>query len=128
MPFNIIRADITKVKADAIVNTANPQVAVGAGVDQAIYEAAGAKALLAERAKIGPMRPGQAAATPAFALDAKYIIHTVGPAWRGGGYGEREAVAIADAAATPHTNILLVIFIMLSFQLVLSKVYHFKPP
>ena len=93
MPFNIIRADITKVKADAIVNTANPQVAVGAGVDQAIYEAAGAKALLAERAKIGPMRPGQAAATPAFALDAKYIIHTVGPAWRGGGYGEREAVA-----------------------------------
>lgn len=93
MPFNIIRADITKVKADAIVNTANPQVAVGAGVDQAIYEAAGAKALLAERAKIGPMKPGQAAATPAFALDAKYIIHTVGPAWRGGGYGECEAVA-----------------------------------
>lgn len=93
MPLNIIRNDITRVSADAIVNTANPQVAVGAGVDQAIYEAAGAEQLLAERAKIGPMQPGHAAVTPAFALDAKYIIHTVGPAWRGGSYGERETVA-----------------------------------
>lgn len=93
MPLNIIRSDITKVKADAIVNTANPEVAIGYGVDQAIYEAAGKEQLLAERAKIGPMNPGQAAATPAFALDAKYIIHTIGPAWEGGGYGEREAVA-----------------------------------
>lgn len=93
MPLNIIRNDISKVKADAIVNTANPNVAIGAGVDQTIYEAAGAEQLLAERAKIGPMKPGQAAATPAFNLDAKYIIHTVGPAWLGGDYGEREAVA-----------------------------------
>lgn len=93
MPLNIIRNDISKVTADAIVNTANPQVAIGYGVDQSIYEAAGAEQLLAERAKIGPMRPGQAAATPAFALDAKYIIHTVGPVWEGGGCGEREAVA-----------------------------------
>ncbi len=93
MPLNIIRNDISKVSADAIVNTANPQVAIGYGVDQSIYEAAGAEQLLAERAKIGPMRPGQAAATPAFALDAKYIIHTVGPVWEGGGYGERETVA-----------------------------------
>ncbi len=93
MPFNIIRNDISKVKADAIVNTANANVAVGAGVDQAIYEAAGFDDLLAERAKIGPMKPGQAAATPAFALDAKYIIHTIGPAWQGGNYHERETVA-----------------------------------
>ena len=93
MPLHIIRNDISRVSADAIVNTANPQVAVGAGVDQAIYEAAGWPQLLAEREKIGPMQPGQAAATPAFALDAKYIIHTVGPVWRGGDYGEREAVA-----------------------------------
>ncbi|MCR5034335.1 MAG: macro domain-containing protein [Clostridia bacterium] len=93
MPLNIIRADITKVKADAIVNTANPMVAIGAGVDQAIYDAAGAEQLLAERAKIGPMKPGQAAATPAFGLDAKYIIHTIGPAWEGGKYGEYDAVA-----------------------------------
>ena len=93
MPLNIIRNDISKVSADAIVNTANPEVAVGAGVDQTIYEAAGMEELLAERAKIGPMEPGEAAVTPAFGLDAKYIIHTVGPAWRGGDYGEREAVA-----------------------------------
>ncbi|MDO4834706.1 MAG: macro domain-containing protein, partial [Bacillota bacterium] len=93
MPLKIIRNDISKASADAIVNTANPQVAVGAGVDQTIYEAAGSRELLAERAKIGPMSPGQSAATPAFALDAKYIIHTVGPAWEGGGCGEREAVA-----------------------------------
>ena len=93
MPLNIIRNDISKVKADAIVNTANANVAVGAGVDQAIYEAAGFDELLAERAKIGPMKPGQAAATPAFALDAKYIIHTIGPAWQGGNYHERETVA-----------------------------------
>ena len=93
MPFNIIRNDISKVKADAIVNTANANVAVGAGVDQAIYEAAGFDELLAERAKIGPMKPGQAAWTPAFALDAKYIIHTIGPAWQGGNYHERETVA-----------------------------------
>ncbi len=93
MPLNIIRNDITRVSADAIVNTANPQVAVGAGVDQAIYEAAGAEQLLAARAKIGPMQPGQAAVTPAFRLDAEYIIHTVGPVWQGGDHGEREAVA-----------------------------------
>ena len=93
MPLNIIRNDITRVSADAIVNTANPMVAVGAGVDQSIYEAAGFEQLLAERAKIGPMEPGQAAVTPAFGLDAKYIIHTVGPAWRGGDYRERETVA-----------------------------------
>ncbi|MGX8704706.1 MAG: macro domain-containing protein, partial [bacterium] len=93
MPLNIIRNDISKVQADAIVNTANPDVAIGAGVDKTIYDAAGAEQLLAERAKIGPMKPGQAAYTPAFNLDAKYIIHTVGPAWEGGGHGEREAVA-----------------------------------
>ncbi len=88
MAFRIIRNDITKVTADAIVNTANPDVAYASGVDGAIYEAAGAKALLAEREKIGEMNVGQAAATPAFALDAKYIIHTVGPAWVDGKHGE----------------------------------------
>ena len=93
MPLSIIRNDITRVSADAIVNTANPQVAVGEGTDLAIYEAAGMGALLEERARIGEMEPGQAAVTPAFALDAKYIIHTVGPAWRGGDNGEREIVA-----------------------------------
>ena len=93
MPLSIIRNDITRVSADAIVNTANPHVAVGEGTDLAIYEAAGMEALLDERAKIGDLEPGKAAVTPAFALDAKYIIHTVGPAWRGGDHGEKETVA-----------------------------------
>ena len=71
MPFQIIRNDITKVRADVIVNTANPQPKIGSGTDSAVYAAAGADALLAERRKIGSIEPGQAAATPAFALPAK---------------------------------------------------------
>ncbi len=82
MPFKIVRNDITKMKVDAVVNSANPNVAVGRGVDQHIYSAAGWDKLFAERVKIGPMRRGSAAITPAFDLDAKYIIHTVGPRWK----------------------------------------------
>ena len=93
MALQIIRNNIVNVEADAIVNTANPKIAVGNGVDCAIYTAAGWDRLLEARAEIGEMRPGEAAYTPAFDLRAKYIIHTVGPAWRGGEYGEREAVA-----------------------------------
>ena len=90
MPFQIIRNDITKVKADAIVNTANPKPAIGSGTDSAIYKAAGKTRLLAERKKLGDIAPGAAAYTRAFRLNAKYIIHTVGPAWDGGEHGERE--------------------------------------
>lgn len=93
MALQIIRNNIINVSADAIVNTANPEVAVGRGVDYEIYKAAGFDELLEARKAIGPMMPGQAAYTPAFGLDAKYIIHTVGPAWRGGAFGERETVA-----------------------------------
>ncbi len=90
MPFQIIRNDITKVKADAIVNTANPFVNIGAGVDSAIYEAAGREQLLAARNKIGVLEPGEAAITSAFNLDAKYIIHVSSPWWCGGEKGEAE--------------------------------------
>ena len=92
MPFQIIRNDITKVKADAIVNTANPCPVYASGTDAAIYEAAGADRLLAERKKIGDIRPGDAAVTPAFDLDAQYIIHTVGPSWIDGYHEERETL------------------------------------
>lgn len=88
MPFQIIRNDITKVKADAIVNTANPQPIYGGGVDSAVYHAAGAAELLAEREKIGVIPRGQAVYTPAFKLNAKYIIHTVAPVWIDGEHGE----------------------------------------
>ena len=93
MPFRIVRDNIINVKADAIVNTANPRPVVGTGVDTAIYEAAGREQLLAERRKIGKIRRGDAAATPAFALPAKCIIHTVGTHWRGGLFGERKILA-----------------------------------
>ena len=92
MAFRIVRNDITKVKADAIVNTANPEPTYADGTDRAIYEAAGPELLLAERQRIGRLNVGQAAPTPAFALHARYIIHTVGPSWEGGDHGETEAL------------------------------------
>ena len=81
MPFSIIRDDITRVKADAIVNTANPKPVIGAGTDNAIYTAAGKEKLLAARKLIGDIKPGEAIETAAYNLDAKYIIHTVCIAW-----------------------------------------------
>lgn len=90
MPFQIIRNDITKVKADAIVNTANPKPVIGDGTDRAIYSTAGEKQLLAQRKKIGVIEPGQARSTDAFQLQARYVIHTVGPAWIDGNHSERE--------------------------------------
>ena len=88
MPLKIIRNDITQVKADAIVNTANPYPKYASGTDRAIYEAAGAKQLLAQREKIGTIHQGKVAVTDAFALPARFIIHTVGPNWKGGNHGE----------------------------------------
>ena len=92
MSFKIVRNDITRIKADAIVNTANPEPVYSAGTDSAVYTAAGAEKLLEERKKIGRIAEGDVAVTPAFALDAKYIFHTVGPIWQGGNYGEKEIV------------------------------------
>lgn len=89
MPFKIIKNDITKVKADAIVNTVNPNVKIGDGVEYAIYNAAGKDELLKEREKLGYMPPGEVGITPAFKLDAKYIIHVSSPVWTGIWYGER---------------------------------------
>ena len=90
MSFQIVRNNLTRVCADVIVNTANPQPVIGNGTDRAVYEAAGAEYLLNARRKIGPIAPGQVAVTPAFALLAKYIFHTVGPVWEDGNHGERE--------------------------------------
>lgn len=87
MPFEIVRNDITAMKADAIVNTANHFPLIGAGVDSAIHKKAGGK-LLEARKKIGEIPFGDAAITPAFELQAKFVIHTVSPIWRGGGHGE----------------------------------------
>ena len=87
MPFHIIRDDISRVRADAIVNTANPQPVVGFGVDSTLHRAAG-PGLLQTRKAIGEIPAGEARITPAFDLPAKYVIHTVGPVWHGGLHGE----------------------------------------
>ena len=88
MPFSIVRNDITHMQVDAIVNTANPKPVIGYGVDAGIHQAAGPK-LLEAREKIGVIPVGDAAITPGFDLPAKYVIHAVGPVWRGGLLGEK---------------------------------------
>lgn len=90
MPFKLIRNDITKMKVDAIVNTANEAPLYSTGVDMAVYMAAGEKELLEARQKIGFMKEGDAAITPGFKLPAKYVIHAVSPSYMGGGIGEEE--------------------------------------
>ena len=90
MPFEIVRNDIVNMQVDAIVNTANPRPVIGAGTDSTIHRAAG-PALLEARQKIGAINAGDAAITPAFALEAKYVIHTVGPVWQG---GDRQETAL----------------------------------
>ena len=82
--LDAIRADITTLDVDAIVNAANEQLYPGGGVDGAIRRAAG-PALNEHLARIGHCAPGTAVITPGYALPARFVIHTVGPIWRNGG-------------------------------------------
>ena len=99
MPFLMIRNDITKVAADAIVNPANRTLLQGSGTSHAIYQAAGEQELTAACEAIGHCDLGRAVCTPAFGLPAKYIFHAVCPAWHGGGSGEAEQLAGAYHSA-----------------------------
>jgi len=108
MPIRLVRGDITRVTADAIVNAANSQLAPGGGVCGAIH-AAGGPTIAAEGAawvrEHGPVHTGDAAITGGGALPARFVIHAVGPVWHGGGSGEadllarayRACIALADA-------------------------------
>ncbi len=90
MPFEIVRNDITKMRTDAIVNAANPALTPGGGVCGAIFKAAGFEKLEAACRGIGRCETGGAVITPGFELQAKYIIHAVGPVWQGGSKNEPE--------------------------------------
>lgn len=88
MPFQIVRNDIVNMEVDAVVNAANEKLRAGGGVCGAIFRAAGAKELQRECDAIGHCPTGQAVITGGYGLRASYIIHAVGPMWRGGGQGE----------------------------------------
>ena len=92
MPFEIVRNDIVNMQVDAVVNTANPNPVIGSGVDSGIHKKAGHELLVA-RQKIGCIDVGDAAITPGFDLDARYVIHTVGPVWEDGSHREEQILS-----------------------------------
>ena len=114
IPLSVVRGDITKLDVDAIVNAANTALLGGGGVDGAIHRAAGPELLAACRA-LPEVRPGvrcptgEARITPGFRLKARFVIHTAGPVWRGGGQNEQELLAscyqTSIALARDHASI-----------------------
>jgi len=124
--IEIVRGDITRENVDAIVTAANESLMGGGGVDGAIHRAAGPRLARAGGA-IGPCEPGDAMATPAFDLDppVRHVIHTVGPVWEGGGYGEpdvlascyRRCLAVADELGVRS----------IAFPAIATGIYGFPP-
>jgi O-acetyl-ADP-ribose deacetylase len=120
-----VHGDITQMAVDAVVNAANRGLSGGGGVDGAIHRAAGWDDLQAACRQLGGCAPGDAKATPGFGLRARWIIHTVGPVWRGGNEGEpctlascyRRCMAVADGLGARS----------IAFPAIATGVYGYPP-
>ncbi|MBT1179201.1 macro domain-containing protein [Bifidobacterium vespertilionis] len=126
MPLQLVREDITRMRVDAIVNAANTRLLMGGGVCGAIFRAAGARRMREACDRLSPIQTGEAVATPGFDLPARYVIHTAGPVWHGGGHDEERLLracyrnALALATKLGCTSI--------AFPLISSGIYGYPKP
>ena len=125
MTLKFLRADITTLKVDAIVNAANTQLLAGGGVCGAIFRAAGYHELQAACNSLAPIQTGAAVITPGFNLPAKFIIHTAGPIWHGGQFGEENLLRscyVNSLKLAAENNLQSV-----AFPLISSGIYGYPP-
>lgn len=123
MPFTIIQGDLAAFRADALVNAANSGLQQGGGVCGALFAAAGRKSMQEACDSIAYCAPGQAVVTPAFDLPARYVIHTVGPIYRGGDHGEEDILRAAYTNSLKLAQALKLSSI--AFPLISSGIYSY---